>query len=86
MYRIKCITFNKEVQDALPERVKEKMKVDRAKAREEKKQRYTAAFMYACPIKDRESNRCGRGLMVNFECSADCGAIKDFINFLETEK
>lgn len=36
MERTKCITFDKAAQDALPEHIKEKMKADRAKAREER--------------------------------------------------
>ena len=34
MERIKCITFDKNAQDALPEHIKAKMKADREKARE----------------------------------------------------
>lgn len=35
MERIKCITFDKAAQDALPQHIKDKMKADRAKARKE---------------------------------------------------
>ena len=34
MNRIKCITFDKSAQDALPEHIKVKMKADRAKLKE----------------------------------------------------
>jgi uncharacterized phage protein (TIGR01671 family) len=37
MDKIKCITFDKAAQDALPERIKEKMKQDRENARNEDK-------------------------------------------------
>ncbi|MDR1504456.1 MAG: hypothetical protein LBT43_18570 [Prevotella sp.] len=37
MERIKCITFEKEAQDALPEHIKAKMKADREKARTERR-------------------------------------------------
>ncbi|WP_315352459.1 hypothetical protein [Phocaeicola abscessus] len=33
MQRTKCITFDKEAQDALPEQIKEKMKADRTVAK-----------------------------------------------------
>ena len=33
MERIKCITFDKEAQDSLPEHIKAKMKADREKSR-----------------------------------------------------
>jgi copper homeostasis protein CutC len=33
MNRVKCITFDKEAQDALPEHIKNKMKADRIAAR-----------------------------------------------------
>ncbi|GEM_PF-3131743 len=36
MEKTKCITFDKAAQDALPEHIKDKMKADRAKAREER--------------------------------------------------
>lgn len=35
MGKIKCITFDKAAQDALPERIKAKMKADREKAKRE---------------------------------------------------
>lgn len=35
MAKIKCITFDKEAQEALPEHIKAKMKADRDKSREE---------------------------------------------------
>ena len=35
MERIKCITFDKEAQDSLPQHIKDKMKADRDKARQE---------------------------------------------------
>jgi hypothetical protein len=34
MEQVKCITFDKNAQDALPEHIKAKMKADREKARE----------------------------------------------------
>lgn len=33
--KIKCITFDKEAQDALPEDIKERMRADRERARQE---------------------------------------------------
>jgi hypothetical protein len=33
--KIRCITFDKNAQDALPQHIKDKMKADREKAREE---------------------------------------------------
>jgi len=35
MNRIKCATFNKEMQDSIPQEIREKMKADRAKAEKE---------------------------------------------------
>ena len=37
MKRIKCITFDKEAQDNLPQKIKDKMKKDREDARKKKK-------------------------------------------------
>ncbi len=37
MDKTKCITFDKEAQDALPDHIKAKMKADREKARNEQK-------------------------------------------------
>jgi hypothetical protein len=39
MEPIKCITFDKNAQDALPEHIKTKMKADREKARANQKQK-----------------------------------------------
>lgn len=36
MYKIKCITFDKDAQDALPQSIKDKMKADRDNARKNK--------------------------------------------------
>lgn len=38
MNRTKCITFDKDAQNALPEHIKEKMKADREKSRQGYKQ------------------------------------------------
>lgn len=86
---MKCITFDKEAQGALPNHIKDKMKADREKARAEQHSRYAAAFMHACP----SARNAGDGTiecMVSarriLKCTADCGAIKDFLNYLETHK
>ena len=36
MNKIKCITFDKDAQDALPQHIKDKMKADRDNARKNK--------------------------------------------------
>lgn len=36
MEKIKCITFDKNAQDSLPQHIKDKMKADREKAQSEK--------------------------------------------------
>lgn len=77
MDRIKCITFNKEAQDGLPERVKEKMKADRAKAREESKQhgmerlkKGDKVVMHGCAEKALYSGKI-------WECRTDEQQLKD---------
>ena len=35
MNRIKCATFDKDMQDSIPKEIREKMKADRAKAEKE---------------------------------------------------
>ena len=49
MDKIKCITFDKEAQDALPQWVKDKMKADRKKA-ELKEKVCTDPFYTNCKI------------------------------------
>jgi hypothetical protein len=49
MDKIKCITFDKAAQDALPEHIKAKMKADREKARLE-------AYQKQCPCWNSENN------------------------------
>ena len=43
MDKIKCITFDKASQNALPERIKAKMKADRENARRKALERYNRA-------------------------------------------
>lgn len=50
MDKIKCITFDKAAQNALPEHIKAKMKADREKARLE-------AYQKQCPCWNSENNK-----------------------------
>lgn len=46
MKQIKCITFDKTAQDALPEHIKIKMKADREKAKREEYKKLCYNFEY----------------------------------------
>ena len=66
--RIKCITFDKAAQDALPKHIKAKMKADREKARLE-------AYQKKCPCWNSENNSC---YDYNCPCDRDCEYMRKF--------
>lgn len=68
MDKIKCITFDKASQDALPEHIKAKMKADREKARLE-------AYQKQCPCWNSENNSC---YDYNYPCDRDCEYMRNF--------
>ena len=68
MDRIKCITFDKAAQDALPKHIKAKMKADREKARLE-------AYQKKCPCWNSENNSC---YDYNCPCDRDCEYMRKF--------
>lgn len=68
MDKIKCITFDKAAQDALPEHLKAKMKADREKARLE-------AYQKQCPCWNNENNSC---YDYNCPCDRDCEYMRNF--------
>ena len=68
MDKIKCITFDKASQDALPEHIRVKMKDDREKARLE-------AYQKQCPCWNSENNSC---YDYNCPCDEDCEYMRNF--------
>jgi hypothetical protein len=71
MNQIKCITFDRAVQDALPEHIKAKMKADRQKAKREayKKLCYNFEYQFGSNI----PHCAKRG-----ECDEDCEYMRNF--------
>lgn len=71
MNQIRCITFDKTAQDALPEHIKAKMKADRQKAKREayKKLCYNFEYQFGSNIP-----HCAK----KWECDEDCEYMRNF--------
>ena len=74
MERIKCATFNKELQDSIPKEIREKMKADRTKAEKEQKTKAKTLpiqNVINCPFCGSSNTSNIEGIMWCSNCNAD---------------